>query len=45
MKYFSLGLGVVGVALICYSVGWEPALGVFLMMWADNISKNLEEWK
>ena len=39
MKYFSLVLGVAGIALVCYSVGWMPALGMFLMMWADNISK------
>jgi len=31
--------GFVGMALIIASAGWLAAIGVFMAMWANNISK------
>ena len=31
--------GFVGATLIIASAGWLAALGVFMVMWANNISK------
>ncbi len=35
----ALLLGIVGIALVITWSSWQVALGVFLVMYSDNISK------
>ena len=33
-------IGIIGISLLIY-VDWKIAVGVFLVIWADNISREL----
>jgi hypothetical protein len=33
---FELVIGTAGMALLLYSLGWLPVLGLVLMLWANN---------
>lgn len=37
----SLVLGITGIAVVTMYGGWQIAAGVFVMMWADNLSKEV----
>lgn len=36
-SFFEITIGFLGFILILYSTNWISALGVFLMIWANNI--------
>ena len=36
---FAVFMGVVGLALIIWQAGWFVAIGIFLMLWANNLSE------
>jgi hypothetical protein len=38
-KLFPLVLGLAGLALVIYAADWRVGLGIFLMLWADNVAK------
>jgi len=39
---FLLVLQIAGYALVIYSCGWLPAIGLFLLFWQNNVSQSLE---
>lgn len=39
----SMALGLIGVSLIIYSLGWLPAIGVFVAMWGNNLMLDAQE--
>ena len=38
-KFFPILLGLAGLALIISATDWRVGLGIFLMLWGDNIAK------
>lgn len=36
-------LQIIGYGLIIYYCGWQPALGLFLLFWQNNVSQTVEK--
>ena len=43
LQIIALVLGISGACMICHFGNWELAIGIGLVLWADNIDKALKE--
>ena len=43
LKFLELPIGLIGIAVVWHATSWEVALGVFIMLFANNLghSKNI----
>ena len=41
LKTLSILTGLVGIGIIIYSSGFLTALGIFLFMWSNNLSRDI----
>ena len=39
---FLFVIQIAGYALVVYSCGWLPAIGLFLLFWQNNVSQSVE---
>ena len=37
LHLIAIGLGIIGTTLVITHTGWQVAVGVFLLLWANNI--------